>query len=113
PPRPTMGDKGPIFPDNQRPIMRDFTPRRYDAARGVLEIDFALHESGPATDWAKQASPGQKLVIGGPRGSFILPLDFDWYLLIGDETALPAIARRLAELPKGSRVVVLAEVESK
>src|SRR5690606_28975113 len=60
-----------------------------------------------------QASPGQKLMIGGPRGSFILPMDFDWHLLIGDETALPAIARRLAELSAGTRVVVLAEVESK
>jgi NADPH-dependent ferric siderophore reductase len=30
------------------------------------------------------------------RGSFILPTDFDWHLLIGDETALPALARRRA-----------------
>ena len=54
---------------------------------------------------------GQSLEIGGPRGSFIIPTNFDWHLLIGDDTALPAIARRLAELPAGTRAVVLAEVD--
>lgn len=49
--------------------------------------------------------------IGGPRGSFIIPTNFDWHLLIGDDTALPAIARRLEELPAGSRAVVLVEVD--
>lgn len=90
---------------------RDYTPRRYDAAAGTLEIDFALHDAGPATRWAEQATPGQTLTIGGPRGSFIVPTAFDWHLLIGDDTALPAIGRRLAELPKGSRALVLAEID--
>jgi NADPH-dependent ferric siderophore reductase len=58
-----------------------------------------------------QAAPGQTLQIGGPRGSFVIPNTYDWHLLIGDDTALPAIARRLAELPNGSRAVVLAEVD--
>src|SRR6185503_17111009 len=40
-----------------------------------------------------------------------IPLNFDWHLLIGDETAIPAISRRLAELPAGARAVVLAEVD--
>src|SRR5690606_6107546 len=51
-------------------------------------------------------------VIGGPRGSFILPATFDWHLLIGDATAIPAIARRLEELPADARVIVIIEVES-
>jgi NADPH-dependent ferric siderophore reductase len=92
--------------------MRDYTPRRYDAKANTLEIDFALHDAGPATQWAEQAKPGDTLGVGGPRGSFIVPTEFDWHLLIGDDTALPAIARRLAELPAGARVVVLAEVDS-
>ncbi len=33
------------------------------------------------------------LDIGGPRGLAVVPDDFDWYWLIGDETALPAIGR--------------------
>jgi NADPH-dependent ferric siderophore reductase len=90
---------------------RDYTPRRYDPAAKTLEIEFVLHDAGPATRWAEQARPGDALQIGGPRGSFIIPPNCDWHLLIGDDTALPAIARRLAELPAGTRAVVLAEVD--
>ncbi|MGN8083722.1 siderophore-interacting protein [Variovorax sp. 22077] len=108
---PTMGPEGPVWPEG-RPTMRDYTPRRHDAKAGTLEIDFALHEAGPATQWAEQAKAGDILGVGGPRGSFIVPTEFDWHLLIGDDTALPAISRRLAELPAGARAVVLAEIDS-
>lgn len=52
------------------------------------------------------------MVIGvaGPRGSFVVSKDFDWYLLVGDETALPSIARELEELPAGARAVAIVEV---
>jgi len=89
-----------------QPVMRDYTPRRHDAATNELDIEFALHGDGPAAAWATQARPGQTLTVGGPRGSFIVPLDYAWHLLIGDDTALPAIARRLEELPAGTRAIV-------
>jgi NADPH-dependent ferric siderophore reductase len=92
-------------------LSRDFTPRRHDPAANTLEIDFALHDAGPATRWAAQAKPGDTLNLGGPRGSFIIPTDYDWHLLVGDETALPAISRRLAELPAGARALVVGEVD--
>ncbi len=84
--------------EDERPCMRDFTPRSFDIAQGKLVIDFALHEAGPATQWAANAKVGSTLEFGGPRGSSVIPDDFDWYLLIGDETALPAIGRRVEEL---------------
>ena len=90
---------------------RDFTPRHYDAAANTLEIDFAIHDAGPATRWAAQAKPGDTLSLGGPRGSFVIPTAYDWHLLAGDETALPAISRRLGELPAGTRTVVVVEVD--
>jgi len=92
-------------------LARDFTPRRYDAAANTLDIDFAIHDAGPATRWAEQARPGDTLALGGPRGSFVIPAAYDWHLLVGDETALPAIGRRLAELPAGTRTVVVVEVD--
>jgi len=92
------------------PVMRDYTPRRFDAAARELTLEFALHGDGPAAGWAAQAVPGQRVTIGGPRGSFIIPLDYDWHLLVGDETALPAIARRLEELPAGVRAIVLVQL---
>jgi NADPH-dependent ferric siderophore reductase len=94
------------------PAMRDYTPRRYLREEGRLVLDFFIHESGPATEWAAAARPGQLLGVGGPRGSFIIPTDMDWHLLIGDESALPAIGRRLEELPAGARAIVVAEVDS-
>ena len=98
--------------DGPMPAMRDYTPRRYDLDTLELDIDFVLHGDGPASTWAEQAKPGQFLHIGGPRGSMIVPDMFDSYLLIGDETALPAIARRLEGLPANRRALVIIEVEN-
>lgn len=89
------------------PCMRDYTPRRFDTVLGRLVIDFALHEAGPATRWALAAKVGDTLEIGGPRGSAVLPADFDWYLFIGDETALPAIGRWVEEAGPGIQVATV------
>ncbi|MDB5970505.1 MAG: siderophore-interacting protein [Hydrocarboniphaga sp.] len=89
---------------------RDYTPRRYDPRSGELDIEFVLHGEGPAAIWAAQAKAGQWIGVGGPRGSTIAPNDFDSYVLAGDETALPSIARRLEELPAKANVIVVAEV---
>ncbi|MBD8192235.1 siderophore-interacting protein [Pseudomonas fluorescens] len=105
---PTFSLKG----DGPQPPMRDYTPRRYDLDIGELDIDFVLHGDGPASTWAAQAAVGHRLYIGGPRGSMIVPDIFDSYLLIGDETALPAIGRRLEELPAGRKVLAVIEIEN-
>lgn len=94
------------------PIARDYTPRRYDSRRNELDLEFSLHGDGPAARWASQAAAGQQLAVGGPRGSFLITGTFDWHLLAGDDTALPAIARRLEELPAGARAIVIAEVDN-
>ena len=108
---PGFDDHVKLFWDD---VGRHYTPRRYDAAAGELDIDFALHAAaGPATAWASQAKAGDTIAVGGPRGSFMVADDFDWYLLAGDETALPAIARRLEELRPDARAIVVAEVGGK
>lgn len=108
---PAIGPDAVPLPDGviASPV-RDFTPRRYDTTEGKLIIDFAVHDAGPATQWAANAVPGSKLGVGGPRGSFVVADDFDWYLLIGDETALPAIGRRLEELRSGTKAIVIVSV---
>lgn len=88
--------------------MRDYTPRAFDLAAGELVIDFAMHDAGPATRWAANAKPGDRLEIGGPRASLVVADDFDWFWLIGDETALPAIGRWVESL--GPNVPVLSAV---
>ncbi|WP_027668337.1 MULTISPECIES: siderophore-interacting protein [Rhizobium] len=89
---------------------RDYTPRRYDNAERKLTIDFALHEAGPVTQWAINAQPGDRLEIGGPRGSAVVSETVKRWLLIGDETALPAIGRRIEESSAGTVVTTIAAV---
>ena len=93
------------------PLRRDYTPRHFDAARQTLTLELALHGEGPASDWARRVRPGDTAVIAGPRGSMILPDGLDWQLLAGDATALPAIHRRLEELPAGADVQVLVRLD--
>lgn len=108
---PVIGPNGAEFPEGTpRPQMRDYTPRYFDAQANTLEVDFVLHGDGPASSWAAQAIVGQQLLIGGPRGSLVVPAAFDWYLLAGDETALPALGRRIEELPQGAKVLAVIEV---
>ncbi|HEY8576377.1 MAG TPA: siderophore-interacting protein [Devosia sp.] len=107
-----IGEKGAEFAPGERPEMRDYTPRYWSVADGWIDLDFVLHGDGPASTWAAEAKVGDKLVIGGPRGSLVVPAAFDWYFLAGDETALPAIGRRIEELPAGSKVVAVIEVDS-
>ncbi|MER5872756.1 siderophore-interacting protein [Streptomyces sp. NPDC002044] len=93
------------------PVSRDYTTRRYDAAAGELDLDFVLHGRGVASRWAEGAEPGTRLGVAGPRGSITVPWEFDWYLFAGDETALPAIARMLEDLPEGAPAKVFLLVD--
>lgn len=93
-------------------VRRDYTPRRFDREARELVIEFALHGDGKASSWARRAVVGQRALVGGPRGSFIVPRELDWHLLAGDATALPAIARRLEELPAGSRALVFVHAQA-
>jgi NADPH-dependent ferric siderophore reductase len=91
-------------------VRRDYTPTGHDPQRGELTLEFALHAEGAATDWARQAKVGMDAVIAGPRGSMVVPTDYDWHLLVGDLSALPAITRRLKEFGPGARVSVIVEI---
>lgn len=88
---------------------RDYTPRRYDTGDRTLVIDFAIHDAGPVTAWALAANVGDRLEIGGPRGSAVVSNVKDW-LLIGDETALPAIGRRIEEAGSDARITAIVAV---
>ncbi|QNR97703.1 siderophore-interacting protein [Stenotrophomonas sp. 169] len=109
---PTMTAEGPRYPEGkEHSPARDYTPRGWDHEAGELAIDFVLHgDHGVAGPWAARAQPGDTLAVGGPRGSFQVADDYDGYVLIGDETALPAIARWLEVLPETAEVQVLIEV---
>lgn len=97
---PEITSDGIVWPDGQRPAARDYTPLAFDAERNELTIDFFIHDSGIASQWAEAAKPDDTLVIGGPRGSLVTPEDYAWQLYVCDESGLPAVRRRLLSLPE-------------
>ncbi|MFJ9572930.1 SIP domain-containing protein [Streptomyces bacillaris] len=114
------GDEPPVLPGQNvsslewpvdaRPLAKDYTPVRYDPGAGEIHFDFVRHEGGVASSWAQRVKPGEVTWIAGPKMSHGHPEDVDWLLVVGDETALPAIARWLAEMPAGTRARVFIEV---
>jgi NADPH-dependent ferric siderophore reductase len=98
------------MPADRRPVMRNYTVRRIDHARGEMDIDFVLHgDSGPASAWACAAKPGDRIGVLSDRAEYA-PGDADWQLLIGDETAVPAISSIVQTLR--TPAVVLLEVDA-
>ena len=92
------------------PIHRDYTVRAWDPDTGELSLEFVLHEHGVAGRWARAAAPGDALVVNGPSAHWFLPENYPHYLVAGDETALPMIARIIEEAPSGCRVTAVVEV---
>ncbi|WP_026868650.1 siderophore-interacting protein [Inquilinus limosus] len=109
---PVLDDRGHVvWPERRRLPTRVYTIRRIDAAEGEIQIDFALHDKpGPATRWALAAAPGDVVGILGPAANGARPADF--YVLAGDETGLPGIARILEQLDPGARGVAFLEIDS-
>ena len=91
---------------------RDYTIRAFDAEALTIDIDFVLHDVGVGGPWAKQAEIGQCLGVFGPRSFKFPPLDAEHYVLLADETSLPALARWLEILPASARIDAWVEVAS-
>lgn len=109
---PRASSGGPLWPPGQaRPTIRTYTVRRYDATAGELDVDFVLHgEHGPAAVWARDARPGAWVGVSEPGGRYEPDPSAAYHLVIGDETALPAVATVLEALPADVRAHVFLEV---
>jgi NADPH-dependent ferric siderophore reductase len=100
------------FPRAEWPAVRTYTVRAFDPVALELVIDFVHHgDTGLAGPWAAGARPGDPLLLLGPGGAYAPDPDADWHLLVGDETALPAIAATLERIPAGVPVHALVEVD--
>ena len=76
--------------------VRYYTVRSYDAGadgQGELVLDVVVHEVGLVTEWASTDCVGDRVVVTEAKGSFELPADAEWLMLVGDLTAMPAMAR--------------------
>ncbi|MBB4273550.1 siderophore-interacting protein [Rhizobium mongolense] len=101
-----------VWPDNVAVPTRVYTIRHIDAAKQEIAIDFSLHANpGPATRWAMDARPDDIVGILGPAANG--PKQAEFYVLLGDETALPGMARILESLPATATGHAFIEVDSK
>jgi NADPH-dependent ferric siderophore reductase len=99
-------------PRAEWPVTRTYTVRSWDAAQSELTLDFVYHgDHGLAGPWAAAARPGDVISFFGPGGGYAPDPRADWHLLVGDESALPAIAASLERIPAGVPVTALIEVE--
>lgn len=99
------------LPESQRSPLRTYTVRDVDPAARALDVDFVVHgHAGPAGSFAARARPGDEAVVIGPDGrsdQSAVGIDFhpgaaSHLLLVGDETAAPAIGSILECLPPSS-----------
>jgi NADPH-dependent ferric siderophore reductase len=98
------------LPPDQRPVTRTYTLRRADTERQQVVIDFVVHgDKGIAARWAAQAEPGDVMTMSGSGGAYRPDPDSDWHLLVGDESALPAICSALEALPGDARGIAYLE----
>jgi NADPH-dependent ferric siderophore reductase len=94
-------------PADVQPARRRYTVRGWDDEAKELTLDFVVHGTeGVAGPWAANAKPGDVLVFEGPGSGYRPDPDADWHLLVGDESALPAIAASLESVPEGTLAVV-------
>jgi NADPH-dependent ferric siderophore reductase len=110
-PQPLTLDSFADLPAAKQPVVRTITVRRADPAAREIAVDIAVHgEHGTAGPWAASAKPGQPMYLMGPSGAYAPDPAADWHLLVGDETALPAISVALEALPTDAIGQVFIEV---
>lgn len=102
-----------MFPqaESDKPLLRTYTVR--DQRPGEIDVDFVMHDApGPASRWAADVQVGENILVGGPGPRKLIHSDADWYLFVGDMTALPAISVNLAIMPGDARGYAIIEVLS-
>ena len=119
---PTAGDPSLEIPrwngneflraDGTRPLIRTFTPRRFDPSALELDLDLVIHDGGAVSQWAIEAAHGAPAAVSGPGRGHLPDPDTVAYVLAGDETAIPAISQLLEAIPPAAAVQVHIEVAS-
>jgi len=97
--------------DDNKPLVRTYTVRHYDEVKQELDVDFVLHDSkGPAVNWARSCQLGDSIRIGGPGPKKLVDFTADWFLIVGDMSALPAISANIEVMPANSAGYVIVEI---
>jgi NADPH-dependent ferric siderophore reductase len=106
-----MGVIRETLPRGDWPCVRTYTVRKWLPEAGEMWVDFVVHgDEGIAGPWAAAAKPGDAFRFMGPGGGYAPESTADWHLLVGDESALPAISAALERMPEGAKVRAFIEV---
>lgn len=87
-----------------------YTVRQHNTETGELEINIVLHERGAGTTWARNVAVGDIMHVVGAKSGYRTGGAYDFYLMAGDETGLPGMARWAEGLPKDARGALFIEV---
>lgn len=101
-----------LLPGGERPALRTFTPLRFDAETGRIELEVVRHPGGVVSGWAETAGPGDRAAISGPGRGWELDRSVGTLHLLGDETALPAIGQLIELTDPSVAITVDIEVET-
>ncbi|WP_067703080.1 siderophore-interacting protein [Nocardia jejuensis] len=101
-----------------RPVVRNYTVRDYRAAgfgefgsSAEIDIDFVSHgDDSPASTWANNATPGDRIGLLDEGIMYQAPDHCAFSLLVGDESALPAIAGSLRSAPRELKGAAFIEI---
>lgn len=100
-----------LWSDGVRARIRTLTPLavRDDGTAAELDVDVVLHDEAPLTRWARSAEPGMPAAVSGTGSGYEVDPEVSSYVLLADESAVPAVATLLEVLPPAASVTVLLE----
>ncbi|EJG0855514.1 siderophore-interacting protein, partial [Vibrio parahaemolyticus] len=106
-----------ILSEDDRPIMRTYTIRRFHPETSTIEVDFVRHvtqdlQCGFAARWAMAAQKGDTINIVGPGSISNLNTEADWFFMAADMTALPALSAKIRTLPEEAKGYAVISVLS-
>lgn len=106
--------------DERRNPLRTYTSRFVRAHDREVDVDFVLHgDTGPASRWAGRVEVGDEVLLCGPNalhggpygGTGFAPANgTSRFLVVADETAVPAALAILERLPREATGAALLEV---
>lgn len=107
-----------VLNDGERPVMRTYTVRRFDKKTQCIDVDFVRHitqdlQCGFAARWAMEVTVGDTINVAGPGTIQNIKSEADWFFMVADMTALPALSAKIRKLPASARGYAVIQVHSK
>lgn len=98
-----------LLADGRRPALRTFTPVAFDADALTLTLDIVRHPGGAISSWVETARPGDPVAVSGPGRSEVIDSDAARAIVVGDETAIPAIRQLIETTPAAVALEITIE----